>query len=446
MKIYLIDDEESIRIGIGDDLRALGHEVYDFESPLSIFNLLEKDDPDCIFCDLRMPEMNGLEVLKKVRSVDPHIIVVIITAFGEVASAVECVKAGAFDYISKPFTIKDMESTLQKIQSFVELKHSNRLLQQALQEKYSFHNLIGKSEAMKKVFKQIEIVANTDGTVVIEGETGTGKELVATAIHYNSLRRNGPFIKCTCSIFSRELLESELFGHEKGSFTGAIKQKMGRFEMADRGTIFLDEIDDIPLESQVKLLQFLQEKMFERVGGEETLTSDVRIIAAAKSNLQKMIDDNQFRSDLYYRLNVLPIYLPPLRERRDDIPLMVNYFLKKFTGEKSMEISPEAIQLLVNYSWPGNVRQLENIIERMALTADKNLISAKNIPEEIKLEKKTLLDINYSLTFEQALRDTERNLLQKALNDAKGNKKLASKKLSLPYSTFRNKLEKLNIT
>ncbi|MBF0431731.1 MAG: sigma-54-dependent Fis family transcriptional regulator [Fibrobacteria bacterium] len=446
MKIFLIDDEESIRIGIGDDLRALGHDVYDFESPVTVFDKIAHEDPDCIFCDLRMPVMNGLDVLKKVNREHPGIIFVVITAYGDVSSAVECIKAGAFDYITKPFAVDDLESVLKKMHSFVDLKKSNRMLKRALKEKFNFHNIIGKSDAMKKVFQQIEVIARSDGTVVVQGETGTGKELVAQAIHYNSNRKNGPLIKCTCSIFSKELLESELFGHEQGAFTGAIRQKKGRFELANKGTVFLDEIDDVPMESQVKLLQFIQEKSYERVGGESTLSTDVRIIAATKVNLNKLIESHQFRSDLYYRLNVLPIYLPPLRERKDDVPLLINHFFEKFSPEKSVELSPEAVQMLCDYAWPGNVRQLENVIERLALTASESLITVGHLPEEITKTSGNAVSVNYNLSFEQVMRDTERNLLQKALVDTDGNKKLAAKKLNLPYSTYRNKLDKLNIS
>ncbi|MGL1903345.1 MAG: sigma-54 dependent transcriptional regulator [Fibrobacterales bacterium] len=453
MKIFLIDDDASIRIGIGDDLREAGHTIYDFENPLTALHSYTELEPDCVLCDYNMPQLNGLDTLKKIKELESSAIVIMITAFGNIELAVECLKAGAFDFITKPFEISDINHTLNKIKDFVDLKIANKQMKRTLQSHTQFQNLIGNHELMFSLFKNIETIAPSDATVLIEGETGTGKELVAEAIHLHSDRKKKPIIKVTCAVFTKTLLESELFGHEKGAFTGAHKQKIGRIEQAQGGTLFLDEIDDLDFDVQVKLLRFLQERTFERVGGEKLLSSDVRIIVATKANLADLVKAGSFREDLYYRLNVLPIHIPSLKNRITDLPLLIKHFADKFSSGKEITIEDAALQKLMNYTWPGNVRQLEHLVQRLCLTNAATCITPEDLPREY-FESDTektpenhppLFTFGEHSSFESIIKDVEKNILTHALNKSDGNQKTASKLLKLPYSTFRNKLDKHSI-
>lgn len=355
-------------------------------------------------------------------------------------------RLGAYDYITKPFSNEELILTIKRIVEVQSLKKENIELKEQLKERYNFHKLIGKSKSMQQVYDLSSIVANSDSTVLITGETGTGKEMVADAIHYTGLRQDNPYIKVSCALFSRDILESELFGHEKGAFTGAITDKKGRFEIADRGTIFLDDVDDIPLELQVKLLRVLQQFEFERVGGTETIKVDVRVIAASKANLLEKIKKGEFREDFYYRLNVVPIHLPPLKERKEDIPLLIDAFIMKYSSNRSMEISNQAMDYLLNYGWPGNVRELENLIERLALTVlDGNVIRSQLPPEIIWEEICPQEECLDGSCYDEVMKRTEINLIKRSLEMSGGNKAKAARLLKLKPSTLSSKIEKYKL-
>ncbi len=337
-------------------MKEEGFEISLSKSPLLALDLLEKEEFEVALVDYKMPEMNGIELLKKIKERQPDCTVIIMTAFGTIQTAVEAMRLGAYDYITKPFSNEELVLAIERIVEVQSLKRENIELKEQLKERHSFHKLIGKSKSMQEIYDLSSMVAKSDSTVLITGETGTGKEMVADAIHYTGLRQDSPYIKVSCALFSKDILESELFGHEKGAFTGAINDKKGRFEIADRGTIFLDDVDDIPLELQVKLLRVLQQFEFERVGGTETIKVDVRVIAASKANLLEKIKKGEFREDFYYRLNVVPIHLPPLKERKEDIPLLIDVFVKKYSSNIPMQIPNQVIDYLLNYGWQGNVR------------------------------------------------------------------------------------------
>ncbi|MFQ6109965.1 MAG: sigma-54-dependent transcriptional regulator, partial [Candidatus Aminicenantales bacterium] len=440
MKVLVVEDEDILRISIGDDLKEAGFEVSLSKSPLLALDLLEKEEFDVALIDYKMPEMNGLELLKRVKHEEPDCVVIIMTAFGTIQTAVEAMKLGAYDYITKPFSNEELILILNRIAEVQSLRRENIELKEKLKERHSFHKLIGKSKPMQKIYDLLAQVANSDSTVLITGETGTGKEMVADAIHYTGMRQDRPYIKVSCALFSKDILESELFGHEKGAFTGAVEEKKGRFQLAHTGTLFLDDVDDIPLELQVKLLRVLQHNEFERVGGTETLKVDVRIIAASKADLLDKVKREEFREDLYYRLNVVPIHLPPLRERKEDIPLLIDSFIEKYSSGKRMRITNQAMEHLLDYSWPGNVRELENLIERLALTAEKSEITTSQLPHEIVYEEilPRAMSVDGS-SFKDIIKQTEINLIQRALGMAGGNKFKAARLLKLKPSTLRSK-------
>lgn len=446
MKILVVEDEDILRISIGDDLKEEGFEVSLSKSPLLALDLLEKEEFEVALVDYKMPGMNGIELLKKIKERQPDCTVIIMTAFGTIQTAVEAMRLGAYDYITKPFSNEELILTIKRIVEVQSLKKENIELKEQLKERYNFHKLIGKSKSMQQVYDLSSIVANSDSTVLITGETGTGKEMVADAIHYTGLRQDNPYIKVSCALFSRDILESELFGHEKGAFTGAITDKKGRFEIADRGTIFLDDVDDIPLELQVKLLRVLQQFEFERVGGTETIKVDVRVIAASKANLLEKIKKGEFREDFYYRLNVVPIHLPPLKERKEDIPLLIDAFIMKYSSNRSMEISNQAMDYLLNYGWPGNVRELENLIERLALTVPDGNVIRSQLPPEIIWEEicpqEECLD---GSCYDEVMKRTEINLIKRSLEMSGGNKAKAARLLKLKPSTLSSKIEKYKL-
>lgn len=443
MKILVVEDEDILRISIGDDLKEAGLGVSSSESPLHALKLLEKEKFELALVDYKMPEMNGLELLSEIKQRQPECAVIIMTAFGTIQTAVEAMKLGAYDYITKPFSNEELILTIKRITEVQSLKKENIQLKKQLKERHGFHKLIGKSKSMQQIYNLLELVANSTSTVLITGETGTGKEMVADAIHYLGSRQDNPYIKASCALFSKDILESELFGHEPGAFTGALREKKGRFELADKGTVFLDDVDDIPFETQVKLLRVLQHNQFERVGGTRTIQVDVRIIASSKANLLEKVKKGEFREDLYYRLQVIPINLPPLRERKADVPLLVEAFIEKYSPGKSMDISAQAMDYLLNYSWPGNVRELENLMERLALIAPGQNVSPSCLPPEIVSEEIHLgafsLDGN---SLEDIIRDTEFKLIKQALDQAGGNKAKAARLLRLKPSTLRSKIEK----
>lgn len=384
--ILIIDDEKNYLIVLEDLLSEEGHHVLTAESGAEGLDLVKNNDLDVVITDMKMPGMDGMEVLEQVRAWDPDLPVIMMTAFGTVGKAVEAMKKGAFHYILKPFENEELKVLVQKAVEHHQIVRQNRQMKGILEERHHFHNIIGKSAPMRRVYDLIRKVAPTKATVLITGESGTGKELVARAIHFNSPRKSGPFISVNCGALPENLLESELFGHERGAFTGAVGLRKGRFELAHGGTLFLDEISEMSPPLQVKLLRALQEMSFERVGGTETLHVDVRVVAASNRNLKEEVAAGRFRSDLFFRLNVVHIQLPPLRERTGDIPLLAAHFLRKYekqTGREGMRIGPDALRALLDYPWPGNVRELENVVERAVILCADQEITPEDLPPEV---------------------------------------------------------------
>ncbi len=371
-RIVIADDEEAARVSLGQILREDGYEVFLAADGESALKLVADEGPDVLLTDLRMPGLDGHELLGRVRRAYPEVAVAIMTAHGTIRSAVQALREGAEDYLTKPIDVEELEHLLGQILERRRLVTETQLLRARLDEKYSFENIIGRSPEMLELFQLVEQVAPSQASILITGESGTGKELIAQAIHQRSPRRSAPFVKVSCAALPETLLESELFGHERGAFTGALSRRAGRFEAAAGGTILLDEVGDIPPGMQVKLLRFLQERQFERLGGNRTLTVDVRVIAATHRDLPQLTREGRFREDLYYRLNVIEIHLPALRSRRQDVPLLVDFFVHKFAaanGKRVSGVAEETVAALMAYGWPGNVRELEHAIERAVILA-----------------------------------------------------------------------------
>ena len=418
-RILVVDDE---MIVCESCKRILEEEGYEVDTALSGKEALEKmkENPyDIVITDLKMPEIDGMEVLRTFRREYPDAIVIMITGFSTVETAVEAMKLGAFDYIPKPFTPDEVSIIVKKAIEKKSLLLENIYLRQELQEKYGFHNIVGKSKKMQEIYRVVAKVAGTDSTVLIYGQSGTGKELVARAIHFNSPRRERQFVPVDCAVLSENLLESELFGHVRGSFTGAVTTKPGLFEVADGGTVFLDEVGNISLAIQAKLLRVLQEREFTPVGGTKAKKVDIRLIAATNKDLEKMIREETFREDLYYRLNIVPIYLPTLKERQEDIPLLAVHFLKKYAEEMGKTIkgfTPEAMEKLMKYPWPGNVRELENVIERTVVMIDEEMVRVDQLILPDQKEKEVLIERHIPMTSEE-LKDIKKQLREKAVEE-----------------------------
>src|SRR4030043_39632 len=386
IRIMVIDDEPLMRVTIQDALIAEGYEVVTAETGKKGLDLFGDNQNDILITDLKLPDMDGIEILKEIKIRNPEAHVIVITAYGSIDSAVTAMKEGASDYLTKPFSMDELLLIVKRLVRIKQLEEENLLLRKKVEERYGLEGLVGKSPQILKIYDLIETVSQTDTTVLIYGESGTGKEMVANAIHLRSPRKGRSFIKVNCAALPETLLESELFGHEKGAFTGAFKQRKGRFEMADGGTLFLDEIGDISQTVQVKLLRVLQERQFERVGGNLPISVDVRLICATQKDLKEEIQKGTFREDLYYRLNVVPIVLPPLRERREDVLLLSDHFIEKYSQKMNKEVvslSGEAKSLLLRYSFPGNIRELENMLERAIALIKGKTIQAEDLPEEV---------------------------------------------------------------
>jgi len=385
-RILIVDDEVNARSALVELLRDEGYAVESAADGFKAVGKAAEFAPDLVVTDLKMPGMDGLQLLAKLRENDPDLPVIVMTAFGEVETAVKAMRAGARDYLAKPVNVGELSVVVARELEQRRLRAETGLLRQRLSEKYSFSNIIGSSAPMQAVFKTVAQIAPSRASVLIAGESGTGKELIAAAIHERSPRAGGPFVKLHCAALAESILESELFGHERGAFTGAQTRRDGRFFQAHKGTLFLDEIGEISPAVQVKLLRFLQEREFERVGGNETISVDVRMLAATNRNLQQMVADGKFREDLYYRLNVITIEMPPLRQRPSDVPLLAAFFLRKYAAENGKDVrglSSEALDLLTAYAWPGNVRELENVIERAVVVAPSNEISPADLPPQL---------------------------------------------------------------
>ncbi|MBT3325271.1 MAG: sigma-54-dependent Fis family transcriptional regulator [Gemmatimonadales bacterium] len=466
-EILIIDDHDSIREGLELLLRRRGHRTRSAESGARGLELLEEEPADLVITDLKMARMNGIEVLEHVKSVTPDTDVMVISAHGTIERVVEAMKLGAADFITKPFSSEEFAVKVDRLVDErtrrVKLKRENvalRVENASLREETTarYGEMVGESGPMQDVFKWIDRVAPSESTAMIYGESGTGKELVARAVHAGSKRKDGPFVRVNCGALSESLLDSELFGHEKGAFTGAAKKRRGRFELADGGTLFLDEIATVPHTTQVRLLRVLQERELERVGGEETLPVDVRIIAATNVPPEKLLEDGAFREDLFYRLHVVPMLLPPLRERTSDIPILVNHFIDKLqerTASPVQTVSAEALKRLAAYRWPGNVRELENVIERSLVLADATELSIEDLPPlgtdgvagglaGFETGAETELPIG-GLDLTRAVEGIEERLLRQALDQAAGVKAEAARLLGLKPSALYYKLEKYGI-
>jgi len=439
-KILVVDDEPLVRNFLKEVLEAEDYEVLTTEDGLSALKEVERGGIDLVITDVRMPKLNGIELLKEVKKRSPSTLVVVITAYGTIENAVEAMKNGACDYITKPLSPEQIKLAIQKASQHKNLLNENRYLRSEVSQRYNFEQLIGRSPQMRRVYEMIDRVAPTNATVLIQGESGTGKELVARAIHYRSPRKDKPFVKVNCAALPEDLLESELFGHERGAFTGAVSKREGRFELADRGTLLLDEISETSPAFQAKLLRVLQEQEFERVGGSKTIKVDVRVIATTNKDLKQAIREGKFREDLYYRLNVLPIYLPPLRERKEDIPLLVQHFLEKYSRQNGLRIkslSKKCLDMMMQYEWPGNVRELENVIERAVVMSEGETIFPENISLSSPVQKMGL-----SFPEEITLEEMEKRLILHTLQRTGGNRTEAAKILGISVRTVRNKLKK----
>jgi len=447
-KILLIEDERSMRLGLLHALKAEGYKVKAAACAAEGISLIKAESFDIIITDLRLPDASGIEVLKTVKELSQETGVIVITAFAEVSTAVEAMREGAYDYISKPFEPDELLLVISRFIKHNELVNENIRLREEIRECKRFELIIGDSPAVREIFEKINIVAKTDSSVMIYGESGTGKELVANAIHNLSPRKDKPFVKINCAAIPDTLIESELFGHEKGAFTGAVQKRRGKFEDADGGTIFLDEIGDLPQHVQTKLLRVLENWTFERLGGNEPRTVNVRTIYATSRNLKDDVKTNRFREDLYYRINVLPMTVPPLRERREDIPLLINHFIElyeKKAGKGEIIISPAAMDALLSYAYPGNVRELKHALEMAVTFCKGNIIAPACLPVEIKgeglVEQKPPTAAYSDLSVTERVRAFERELIARALEETGGKKKETAKKLGISRGTLWRKLK-----
>ncbi|MBN2426081.1 MAG: sigma-54-dependent Fis family transcriptional regulator [Calditrichaceae bacterium] len=449
-KILIVDDEKDTLEMMQDLFESKGYETEAAVNGLEALNIIRNQEPDIVLTDIRMPEMDGMQLLQELTKDYPNLPVLMVTAHGTISAAVDAMKMGARDYIMKPLNLDEILAKVERITQLSTLIKENEYLLTKLQQTYDFTNMIGKTDKIQELFSLVKDVAATNTTVLIRGESGTGKELIANAIHYNSQRVKKPFIKVNCGVLAESLLESELFGHVRGAFTGAIKDKIGRFEMANGGTLFLDEIGDISLNMQLKLLRVLQEGEFERVGGTETIKVDVRIIAATNKNLELAMEEGKFRHDLYYRLNVIPIEVPPLRERKEDIKYLVNHFVEKFNkiyGKHIHEVENSAMKAIENYPYPGNIRELENLIERIVVLSKSNIIKITDLPDYVRNVTFTEVEagtpqIDLDRGLSSLVEEYERNLIIKALERNNYNKFQTAKMLNMNRSTFMSKLKK----
>ena len=439
--ILVIEDEEKHRRVIGLHLSSSGYEVK--AAGTAEDGLKLSGDVDLILTDLKLPGMDGLELLAKLKGQNSHTPVIVMSAFGTVENAVEAMKQGAVDFLPKPFSLDHLSVVVEKALEVRKLRDENRELREALGQRYQFENIIGRSPSMQDIFATIVRVAPTRATVLLAGESGVGKDMIARAIHQHSPRKDRPFVKINCTAIPENLMESELFGYEKGAFTGANVSKPGKFEIADTGTVFLDEIGDVPASIQVKLLRVLQEREFERLGSNKTMHTDVRVIAATNVDLRAALEQGTFREDLYYRLNVVPLNIPPLRERKEDIPYLVEHFAKKFSGE----ISEGALERLIGYHWPGNVRELENVVERSVLLAQGPRVEADDIRIDTGASRSrpTTGAANAFLPEGMTLDDYEKSIIREALKRADGNKSQAARLLGLTRNALRYRLAQMGL-
>ncbi|NIM18796.1 MAG: response regulator [Candidatus Latescibacteria bacterium] len=442
-KILIIDDDESIRKVLGFILEEAGYQVETSGSAQEGLDRISQGRPDLVLSDIKMPSMDGIALLKEIKRLDNSIPVIMLTAFGTVETAVEAMKLGASDYLAKPISRDELKLTVQKTLKLQHLEKENEALKESLREKLRFENIVGLSAAMSNVFDIIRKIAPTDASVLITGESGTGKELVAKAIHHHSPRKDARLVTINCAAIPSELLESELFGHVKGAFTGAIRDKEGKFQQAHGGTMFLDEIGSMPLNLQAKILRALQEKEIERVGDDRLSIVDVRIIAATNRPLTELISKGEFREDLFYRLNVVPLRIPPLRERMSDIPLLVRHFMKKITGGSKVAFTKKAIEVLNSYSWPGNVRELENFCERLILMRSRDTIDETAVKEQLAIISRELAKTTSNEI--RTLPELEKRLVVDTLDSCGWNQTQAAKLLGIPRHVLIYRMKKFGI-
>jgi len=448
-RILIIDDDPAMVSVISDICQERGHQTVAYASGIKALENLATHSPQLVISDLRMDKVGGLDILRECREVLPQTPVILITAYKTVETAIEAMKLGAYDYITKPFKVDELQLTIQRALDNQTLVRENRNLRQIVKEKYRFENIIGTSARMQEIYNLIAKVADTDSTILIQGESGTGKELVARALHFNSNRQHQPFVAINCSALPENLLESELFGHKKGAFTGAVQDKIGLFEEAELGTIFLDEINSMAQPLQTKLLRVLQERQIRRVGDTKTVPINVRVLAATNESLGEKIKGGNFREDLYYRLAVIPIEMPSLRERLDDIPLLVNHFLQKNasqTGTEPKKIDQKAVDMLGHYRWPGNVRELENAVERACALCDDGIIRTTDLPPQVirqsatpQVEHSGALPVGQTL--DEYIREQERRYIEETIKFNANSREKAAKMLGISMATLYRKLE-----
>jgi two-component system response regulator PilR (NtrC family) len=452
-RILIVDDERSMRELLAIVLKREGYDVICAENGRSALALLEREPIDLLISDIKMPDMSGVNVLKAAKQIDQDILAIMITAFASTDTAVEAMRLGACDYLAKPFDVDELRMKVREKLESRQLRQENVLLKRALGASHEFSNIIGRSEVMLEVFQLVRTIARTNSTILVSGESGTGKELVARAVHFNSLRRDRPFVALNCAALSETLLESELFGHMRGSFTGAESNKKGLIEIAERGTVFLDEIADMSPTVQVKILRVLQERRFRRLGGLEEIEADIRIIAATNRDLAKAVAEGRFREDLFYRINVIPVHLPPLRERREDIPLLAEHFLAKYCAQMGKDVtglSREALGHLQAYEWPGNIRELENVVERAVALEQTRVILPDTLPPHLRGRGKARPDApalpDSGFDLETHVHDIERDYIAQALRRAGGVQVKAAELLGMSFRSFRYYAKKYNLT
>ncbi|MFC1467399.1 sigma-54-dependent transcriptional regulator [Verrucomicrobiota bacterium] len=444
--LLIVDDEKHAREGLARGLRRQ-YQVLTADNGLVALEVLSSQPVDVMLSDIRMPGLDGVTMMQRALAVQPDLICLIMTAYGDVGTAVNAMRHGAVDFIPKPINLDQIEISLNRALSEQKIKAENRQLKQQLQHKFGLENIIGESAAMQEVFDTIRQVAPSRATVLIQGESGTGKELVAKALHQLSSRANGSFVPVHCAALSANLLESELFGHERGAFTGASEQRKGRFELADGGTLFMDEIGEIDMATQVKILRVLEERRFERVGGVQSIDVDTRLITATNRDLQVMVDEGTFREDLFYRLDVVLVRLPSLRERVSDIPLLLNHYLKIFAEENAKELggfTPDAVEMLSAYRWPGNVRELRNVVENMVVMARNDRLGAREVPSKIK-QQTGAKSGGIQLKGGGTLEEMEREMIRQALEAHEGNRTKAAEQLGISRRTLHRKLNEYGL-
>ncbi len=444
--ILIVDDERNTREGLARALRRQ-YRILLAESAMAALEVLKTESPEAVLTDLRMPGMDGMTLVKRILASEPKPVCILLTAYGNVETAVEAMKCGAYDFLTKPVNLDRLEVLLKRAINTRKLEESNRQLHQQLDSKYGMEQIIGTSSVMQSVFDTIRQVAPSRATVLIQGESGTGKELVAHAVHRLSPRADNPFIAVHCAALADTLLESELFGHERGAFTGATETRKGRFELADGGTLFLDEIGEIEPATQVKLLRVLEERNFERVGGMQKIEVDPRLLAATNRDLRQMVEEGRFREDLFFRLNVVQVTLPPLRRRREDIPMLLHHFLKEFREENAKELdgfTAEALDSLTQYAWPGNIRELRNVMERMVVLSRGDKLSLRDVPLEIK-EGKAPAASSGSLKGATSMQEAEKKMIMQALSDNRSNRTRAAEQLGISRRTLHRKLHEFQL-